>query len=75
MHSTTRVLFPGGAIDFSPIHSVQTAPGVHLSPYPMVIMSYFLGVMQPGREADHVSPSSVEIKNGGIIRPLQLKIS
>jgi hypothetical protein len=29
-----------------------------------------LGVKWPGREADHLPPSSAEVKNGGVIPPL-----
>jgi hypothetical protein len=33
--------------------------------YPVGLGTYFPGVTQQGREADHSSPSSAEIKNGG----------
>jgi hypothetical protein len=29
-----------------------------------------LGIMRPGREADHSPPSNAEMKNGGAIPPL-----
>jgi hypothetical protein len=41
----------------------QWAPG-SLSP----------GVKRPGREADHSSPSSTELKNGGAVPPLPYMI-
>jgi hypothetical protein len=37
---------------------------------PMSTRSSSPGLKRPGREADHSSPSSAEIKNGGVIPPL-----
>jgi hypothetical protein len=41
-------------------------------PSPLILLSNghrasLMGVIQPGREADHSSPSSAEVKNGGAI--------
>jgi hypothetical protein len=44
-----------------PIQSMQWVP-----------RALSLGVKQPGREADHSSPSSTGVKNGGAIPPLCL---
>jgi hypothetical protein len=49
-----------GSQDFSLLHSVQTDSGVH-SPG-----GDFLGGKTPGREANQSSPSSEEVKNGGV---------
>jgi hypothetical protein len=49
---------------FSLLHSVQTGSGAHPASYPMCT-----GVKRLGREADHLNPSSAEVKNGGAIPP------
>jgi hypothetical protein len=40
------------------------------SSYPTGTRSSFLGVKQPGHEADYSSPSKAEVMNGGAIPPL-----
>jgi hypothetical protein len=50
--------------DFSLLHSVQTGSGVQLASYPMCTRDVFQGVKQSGREADHSTLSSAEVKNG-----------
>jgi hypothetical protein len=47
------------------LHSVWTGFGAHLASYPMVTCGDFPGVRRPEREADHLPPSSAEVKNGG----------
>jgi hypothetical protein len=47
--------------EFSLLH-FQTGSGVHLI-YPMGTGGSFLGVKRPGRETDHLSPTSAEVKN------------
>jgi hypothetical protein len=51
--------------------SVQTGSGAQPASYPMGNGDSFPGVKEPEREADHSSPSSAEVKNGGAILPLQ----
>jgi hypothetical protein len=34
----------------------------------------FPGVKRPGREADHLPPSSVEVKNDGVVPPLPTRL-
>jgi hypothetical protein len=46
------------------LHCVQTAS------YPVGSVSNFAGYKGSEREADHSSPSSAEVKNGGAITPL-----
>jgi hypothetical protein len=48
--------------EFSPHHSVQTSSRATLS----------LGVKRQGCEADHSSPSSADVRNGGAIPPTPL---
>jgi hypothetical protein len=58
----SRVRFPAEAGNFSLHHRVQNGSGAHPASSPISIMGSFPGVKQPGREADHSSPSSAEIK-------------
>jgi hypothetical protein len=60
-----RVVFPAGESDFSLPHSFQTGSGTHPTSYPMVP-----GVKWPRREADHSTPASAQVKNGGARPPL-----
>jgi hypothetical protein len=55
----TVVQFPA-VQDFSLLHSVQTDSGIHST------WGDFLGGKSAGREADQSSPSSEEVKNGGV---------
>jgi hypothetical protein len=59
----TRVQFPRGARDFSPLHGVQ--PRIQCVPGALS-----LGVNWQGYEVDHLPPYSVEVKNGGAIPPI-----
>jgi hypothetical protein len=55
---------PTGAEDFSSSPCVQTGSGAHLASYPMGTGGPFPGgKARPGRDADHSSPSSAEVKN------------
>jgi hypothetical protein len=59
----SRVRFPAGAGNFSLHHRcVQNSSGAHPASYPMGTRGSFPGVKRPGREADHSSPSSTEVK-------------
>jgi hypothetical protein len=57
----SRVRFPERAGNFSLHHRVQNGSGAHPASYPMGTRDS-LGVKWPGREADHSSPSSAEVK-------------
>jgi hypothetical protein len=59
----SRVRFPAGAGNFSLHHRVQNGSGAHPASYPMGTGALSLGVKSPGREADHLHPSSAEVKN------------
>jgi hypothetical protein len=61
---------PGGAGNFSPHHRIQNGSEAQPASYPMGTRGYFPAVKRPGREADHSSPSSVEIRMRGSIFPL-----
>jgi hypothetical protein len=52
------------------LHSAQIDTGAHPAPYPMGTEGPFPGVERSGCEGDHLSPSTVEVKNGGAILPL-----
>jgi hypothetical protein len=58
----SRVRFPAGAGNFSLHHRVQTGSGAHAASYPVGTRGSFPGVKRPGHEADHLPPSSAEIK-------------
>jgi hypothetical protein len=44
------------------IHHVQTGSGAHPSSCPMGTGAFSLGVKRPGCEADHLPPSSAEVR-------------
>jgi hypothetical protein len=60
---------PGRARIVYLVHRVQIDSGAHLVTYTRIPGSPSPGVKQRKREADHSRPSSVEVKNGGIISP------
>jgi hypothetical protein len=56
-------LSPAGAEDFSSIPCVQTGSGSHPASYPLGTGGPFPGgKARPGRDADHLPPSSAEVK-------------
>jgi hypothetical protein len=55
--------------NFSLFYSVQTGSAAHPASYPMSSGAYS---QQPGREADNSPPSSIEVKNDGVIPPLPI---
>jgi hypothetical protein len=57
------VRVPAGAGNVSLHHRVQTGSGTHPVSYPMDTKGSSLGVRRLGREADHLPPSSAEVKN------------
>jgi hypothetical protein len=59
-----EVRSPTGAEDFSSSPSVQTGSGAHPASYPMGTGGSFPGGnARQGRDADHLPPSSAEVKN------------
>jgi hypothetical protein len=59
----SRVRFPTEAGNFSLHHRVQNGSGAHPASYPVGTRGSYPGVKRPGREADHLPPSSAEVKN------------
>jgi hypothetical protein len=57
----SRVRFPTGTGNFSLHHSVKNGSGSHPTAYSMGTGGSSLGVKRPGREADHLPPSSAEV--------------
>jgi hypothetical protein len=59
-----RGSIPVEAKGFSSSLCIQTSSGAHPTSYPMGTGGPFLGGKeQPGRDADHSSPSSAKVKN------------
>jgi hypothetical protein len=58
-----RVRFPATAGNLSLHCRVQNDSGAHPASYPMDSRALSLGEKRPGREADHSSPSSAEVKD------------
>jgi hypothetical protein len=56
------LLINTGAGNFTPHLNVQTGSGAHPASYIMGTKGSFPGVKRPGREADHLPPSSAEVK-------------
>jgi hypothetical protein len=67
---TAGVQFPARPTRLSLLHSAQTGSGVHRASYPVSTGGCLPGAEQQEREADHSSPFSAQIKNGGAILPL-----
>jgi hypothetical protein len=55
---------------FSLLHSVETDSGAYPASYPVGTGAISPGAKRQGREADHLSLSSAEVKKGGAIPPL-----
>jgi hypothetical protein len=60
---TIGVRFLAEAGNFYFHHSVRNGSGAHPASYPMGTVSLSLEVKRPGREADHLPPSSAGVKN------------
>jgi hypothetical protein len=58
----SRFRFPAEAGNFSLYHHVQNGSEAHSASYPMVQGALSLGVKRPGREVDHSTSSSAEVK-------------
>jgi hypothetical protein len=58
----SRVRFPARAGNFSLHHRVQNGSGAQPASYQMGTRGSFPGLKRPGREADHSTPSSAEVK-------------
>jgi hypothetical protein len=58
-----KVRFPAGAGNRPLHHRVHNGSEAHPASYPMDTGALSLGVKRPGRETDHSSPSSAEVKN------------
>jgi hypothetical protein len=58
----SRVRFPAGTRNFPLHHRVQNGSGAHPASYPMGTRGSSPGVKRPGRKADHLPPSSAEVK-------------
>jgi hypothetical protein len=56
------IRFPARAGNFSLRYHVQNGSGAHPASYPIGTGGSFPGGKRPGREADHSSPSSAEVK-------------
>jgi hypothetical protein len=55
---------PTGAGDFSSSPCIQTGSGAHPASYPMGTGGSFPGgKARPGRDTDHLPPSSAKVKN------------
>jgi hypothetical protein len=53
---------PGRVKKFSLLHIVQTGSGVHPTSYKMGTGGSYPGLKRQGRETDHSSPTSAEVK-------------
>jgi hypothetical protein len=58
----SRIRIPAEAGSFSLHRRVQNGSGAHPVPYAMGTRDSFHGIKRPGREADHLPPSSAEVK-------------
>jgi hypothetical protein len=65
---TAGVRFPVVQI-FSLFHRAQTGSGVHPTPIQWIPRDLSSELKRSGRESDHSTPSSAEVKNGGALLP------
>jgi hypothetical protein len=63
-----------GARNSSLLHSVQIGSEAHPASYKMGTGGCFPGKKRPGHETDYSRQPSVEVKNGGAIPPLPLRL-
>jgi hypothetical protein len=49
--------------NFSLCHCIQTGSGAHPASYPMGTGALFTGIKRPGLGAEHLPPSSADVKN------------
>jgi hypothetical protein len=69
-HRTTQTQTSMPGVGFEPATTAfERAKTVHA----LDSAAYFPGVKQKGREADHFTPSGVEVKNGGPTPPLPIR--
>jgi hypothetical protein len=59
---------------FSILQELQTGSAAHLDSYPMGTGGSFSGTKRTVREAGHLPPSIAEVKNGGAIPPLPIRL-
>jgi hypothetical protein len=59
---SSKVRFPATAGNFSLHHRDQNGSGAHPASYPMGTRGSIPGGKGPGHEADHLPPSSAEVK-------------
>jgi hypothetical protein len=69
-----RGSFPSRAKRVSLLHNAQASFEAHPSSYPMVAWDSFQGVKRQVSETDHSPPSSAEVKNGGAMPPLPIRL-
>jgi hypothetical protein len=67
-------LFPGRSKLFSLLYNVQTGSGTNPVSYTMGTGGCFLMGEVGGSEADHSPPSSAEVKNGGALSSLPIRL-
>jgi hypothetical protein len=59
-------------VGYYPLHVAQTGSGAHPASYPIDTGVLSPGVKWPGREADHWTPTSAQVKNLYIYSPVRL---
>jgi hypothetical protein len=64
------VEFPTGARDFSLLHIIHTSSGTYPASIQWALGALSLGIKQKEHEAEHSPPSSLEVKNSGVIPPI-----
>jgi hypothetical protein len=72
LHGRGSIL--GRSKRFSVLCSIQTGSGPHSSSYPIAAGAVSPCVKRHWIEADNTPPSSVEIKNGGAIPPIPIRL-
>jgi hypothetical protein len=74
VHWKAGVPLPAGAGIFLFCSASRSALGPTQSPIQRITGPVSPGETHPEREADHSPPSSAEIKNGGAIPPLPIRL-
>jgi hypothetical protein len=70
----TGVRFAAGTRNFSLLHNGHTGSEANLASTQWIAEALLSGIKWPGSQVDHSNPTSTEVKNGGVTRPLPIRL-
>jgi hypothetical protein len=69
-----RNSIPISGRNVSILHRFPTGCGAHPTSHPVGTGGFFSRVKRQGLEADHSPPSNAEVKNGGAVPPVPIRL-